>query len=133
MDFGMWPEEFKEEAFNEYISPLLNSDKETDGVFAPWMMFKKDYLSTTQHDPIMHSCREDSDLFNSLTLLGYTFKQKWNSLVYHLAGRGAGSFSQDKGQLNCVKKFLFTIENGGLPPIPYNELFEIHKLLLENL
>jgi glycosyltransferase involved in cell wall biosynthesis len=96
MDFGMWPEEFKEEAFNEYISPLLNSDKETDGVFAPWMMFKKDYLSTTQHDPIMHSCREDSDLFNSLTLLGYTFKQKWNSLVYHLAGRGAGSFSQDK-------------------------------------
>lgn len=43
------------------------------------------------------------------------------------------SFSQDKGQLNCVKKFLFTIENGGLPPIPYNELFEIHKLLLDNL
>lgn len=43
------------------------------------------------------------------------------------------SFSQDKGQLNCVKKFLLAIENGGSPPIPYNELFEIHKLLLEKV
>ena len=41
------------------------------------------------------------------------------------------SFSQDKGQLNCVKTFLSAIKNGGPPPIPYNELFEIHKLLLE--
>ena len=43
----------------------------------------------------MHSCREDSDLFNRMHLAGFTFIQPWNSLVYHLTGRGAGSFDGD--------------------------------------
>jgi hypothetical protein len=47
------------------------------------------------HDPIMHSCREDSDVFNRMQLAGYKFIQPWNSLVYHLTGRGAGSFDGD--------------------------------------
>jgi hypothetical protein len=43
----------------------------------------------------MHSCREDSDLFNRMHLAGFEFIQPWNSLVYHLTGRGAGSFDGD--------------------------------------
>jgi hypothetical protein len=44
----------------------------------------------------MHSCREDSDLFNRFVLNGYTLVQSWDSLVYHLTGRGAGSFGGDE-------------------------------------
>ena len=95
-DFGMWPEEFKEQAFDKFVQGELSSNKITEGIFAPWMVFKKDFNSIGGHDPILKSCREDSDLFNRMLLAGFTFKQPWSSLVYHLTGRGAGSFSGDQ-------------------------------------
>ena len=95
-DFGMWPEEFKEEAFDEFVQREIQSDKVTEGIFAPWMIYKKDFLAIGGHDPILKSCREDSDVFNRMLLAGFNFKQPWNSLVYHLTGRGAGSFSGDE-------------------------------------
>jgi glycosyltransferase involved in cell wall biosynthesis len=96
LDFGMWPEEFKEEEFDKYVEEHLNDEKWSEGIFAPWMMFKSEFLEILGgHDPIMHSCREDSDLFNRMLLAGFNFIQPWNSLVYHLTGRGAGSFDGD--------------------------------------
>ena len=95
LDFGMWPEEFKKDKFNQYVEKHLNDDKTTNGIFAPWMMYKKDFLNIGGHDSILHSCREDSDVFNRMKLAGYRFVQPWNSLVYHLTGRGAGSFDGD--------------------------------------
>lgn len=96
IDFGMYPEEFKKEEFNQYVEEHLDDLKTTNGVFAPWMMNKKEYLSILGgHDPQLHSCREDSDLFNRMLLAGFNFIQPWNSLVYHLTGRGAGSFDGD--------------------------------------
>jgi len=97
-DYGIWPEEFKEQAFDSYVTQLLqeNKDKVTTGIFAPWMVYKKDILSIGGHDPILKSCREDSDLFNRFKLNGYELIQSWDSLVYHLTGRGAGSFDGDK-------------------------------------
>ncbi len=95
-DFGMWPEEFQELEFDNYVNKCLNEDKITEGIFAPWMMYKKEFLEILGgHDPIMHSCREDSDLFNRMLLAGFDFIQPWSSLVYHLTGRGAGSFDGD--------------------------------------
>lgn len=113
-DFGMWPEEFKEEAFDEFVQGELQSNKVTEGIFAPWMVYRKDFLSIGGHDPILKSCREDSDVFNRMLLAGFTFKQPWNSLVYHLTGRGAGSFSGDeerhkawqKEMNNSTKEFI---------------------------
>ena len=96
LDFGMWPEEFKKEKFNNYVESQLESTKTTEGIFAPWMMYKKEFQLIGGHDPILHSCREDSDVFNRMYLDGFTFIQPWNSLVYHLTGRGAGSFDGDK-------------------------------------
>jgi glycosyltransferase involved in cell wall biosynthesis len=104
MDFGMWPEEFKEKEFDQYVDEHSNNDKITNGVFAPWMMYKKDFTLIGGHDPIMHSCREDSDIFNRMSLAGYTFIQPWNSLVYHLTGRGAGSFDGDQARHEQWKK-----------------------------
>jgi glycosyltransferase involved in cell wall biosynthesis len=95
VDFGMYPEEFKQNEFNQYVKERINDDKITNGIFAPWMMYKQEFLEMGGHDPIMHSCREDSDVFNRMKLNGFKFIQPWNSLVYHLTGRGAGSFDGD--------------------------------------
>lgn len=87
-DFGIWPEDFKEELFDEFVSGQLGEEKVTEGIFAPWMIYKDEFLSIGGHDPILKSAREDSDVFNRLSLDGFEFKQPWNSLVYHLTGRG---------------------------------------------
>jgi GT2 family glycosyltransferase len=96
LDFGMWPEEFKQDDFDNYVRQNKDNLKTTEGIFAPWMMYKKDFTNLGGHDPILKSCREDSDVFNRMYLAGYRFIQPWSSLVYHLTGRGAGSFSGDK-------------------------------------
>ena len=96
-DYGVWPEEFKEEAFDKFVQDNVNETKVTNGIFAPWMVYKSEFLNDVGgHDPILKSCREDSDVFNRMQLEGFTFYQPWNSLVYHLTGRGAGSFSGDE-------------------------------------
>jgi len=113
-DYGVWPEEFKEEAFDNFVQGEKQSDKVTEGIFAPWMIYKSDFNKLGGHDPILKSCREDSDLFNRMLLAGYEFKQPWNSLVYHLTGRGAGSFSGDEARhkawqqemSNSTKEFI---------------------------
>ena len=67
IDFGMWPEEWKEDEFNQFVETNLTETKITDGIFAPWMMYKKEYLEILGgHDPILHSCREDLDIFNRM-------------------------------------------------------------------
>ena len=100
--FGMWPEEFQTKEFNEFVETQLNNDKVTEGIFAPWMMYKDEFLAIGGHDSRLHSAREDSDVFNRLLLGGFEFKQPWNSLVYHLTGRGGqfqhGKVTQDETQ-----------------------------------
>ena len=114
LDFGMWPEEFKEKEFEQYVEKHLLNSKTTEGIFAPWMMHKDEFLSIGGHDFRMHSCREDSDVFNRMLLNGFDFVQPWNSLVYHLTGRGAGSFDGDperhekwkRDMSNSTKEFI---------------------------
>jgi len=95
-NFGIWPEEFVEDGFDNFVEENKGVTKTTHGIFAPWMVYKKEFLDIGGHDRILKSCREDSDVFNRMQLDGFTFIQPWNSLVYHLTGRGAGSFSGDK-------------------------------------
>ena len=104
IDFGVWPEEWQKDKFNKYVESQLNSKKITHGIFAPWMMYKQEYLELGGHDPILKSCREDSDIFNRMKLAGFEFIQPWNSLVYHLTGRGAGSFAGDPKRHEDWKK-----------------------------
>jgi len=99
-DFGMYPNEFKEEDFHQYVKDRVeqfDTVPTTEGIFAPWMMHKREYLEILGgHDPILHSCREDSDIFNRMDLAGFTFVQTWEGFVYHFTGRGAGSFDGDE-------------------------------------
>jgi len=118
-DYGMYPEEFKEDIFlnnlgsSDFTGPGLSTT--TEGIFAPWMVYKKEYLEILGgHDPILHSCREDSDVFNRMSLAGFKFVQTWEGFVYHFTGRGAGSFDGDeerhdewKQQMNnSTKEFI---------------------------
>ena len=41
------------------------------------------------------------------------------------------NFYQDKGQLNCIRAFLKAIQIGNSQPIPYSEIIEVQKFLLE--
>tara|TARA_R110002153_G_scaffold73906_3_gene192631 strand:+ start:5969 stop:7858 length:1890 start_codon:yes stop_codon:yes gene_type:complete len=108
MDFGMYPEEFKEEEFHNYIDERVkqfDTVPTTEGIFAPWMMYKKEYIEVLGgHDPVLHSCREDSDIFNRMLLSGFTFIQTWQGFVYHFTGRGAGSFDGDEQRHNEWKQ-----------------------------
>jgi glycosyltransferase involved in cell wall biosynthesis len=104
IDFGMWPEEFKKDEFNKYVDSQLNETLTTEGIFAPWMMYRDEFLSIGGHDSILRSCREDSDVFNRMKLDGFKFIQSWSSLVYHLTGRGAGSFEGDEKRHEQWKK-----------------------------
>jgi len=116
MDFGVWPEEFKEDLFDQFVEKELNSSQITEGIFAPWMMYKEDFNLLGGHDPILKSAREDSDIFNRMLLAGYKFVQSWSSLVYHFTGRGGqfqhGSVGEQKDkewqQLmnNSTKEFI---------------------------
>jgi len=119
LDFGIWPEEFDKNGFNSYVESQLNETKYSEGIFAPWMMYKKEFLAIGGHDPILKSAREDSDIFNRMLLRGFTFRQPWNSLVYHLTGRGGqfqhGTVTHDENQkskewqqlmINSTREFI---------------------------
>lgn len=108
-DFGLWPElnikdGFRELEFDQFVeeTKLKYKNKITHGCFAPWMMYKKDFMEIGMHDPIMKSAREDSDVFNRMVLNGYELIQSWESLVYHLTCRGGqfehGVLTKDHSQ-----------------------------------
>ena len=96
-DFGMWPEDFREADFINFVreEQKRNKDQTTRGIFAPWMMYKDEFLSIGGHDPRFASAREDSDVFNRLVLGGFELIQSWQSFVYHLTARG-GQFQHGK-------------------------------------
>jgi len=67
-----------------------NANKTTEGIFAPWCMYKSDYLAIGGHDELFApQSKEDSDLFNRFVLNGYNVIQSWDALVYHFTSRGS--------------------------------------------
>ena len=88
-NFGIEPEEFD---WTDWINQneSFEQDKTTRGVFAPWCMYKEDFLKVGGHDELFApQSREDSDLFNRFLLNGYEFIQPWDALVYHFTSRGS--------------------------------------------
>lgn len=90
--YGFEPEEFKRDAFLLDVESLeqVNKDKHTNGIFAPWMMYKSDFQSIGGHDPLFAPMElEDSDIFNRMYLAGYELIQSRDSFVYHMTCRGS--------------------------------------------
>ena len=96
MDLGIEPEEFKENDLLSWLisSPELHHSKlskeTTEGIFAPWAIYKEDYEKVGGHDELFApQSKEDSDIFNRMHLLGYKFVQTWRGFVYHMTSRGS--------------------------------------------
>ena len=92
MDFGIEPEEFKEEEMLEWFEKVQRNQatKQTEGIFAPWFIFKEDFESIGGHDPLFApQSKEDTDIFNRFQLNGYKFIQTWGGCVYHMTCRGS--------------------------------------------
>jgi glycosyltransferase involved in cell wall biosynthesis len=89
VDFGIEADQF---SFDKWYteSEKLKQDKTTEGIFAPWCMYKSDYLAIGGHDELFApQSKEDSDLFNRFVLNGYQVIQSWDGLVYHFTSRGS--------------------------------------------
>jgi glycosyltransferase involved in cell wall biosynthesis len=88
-DYGIEPEEFKEqELLREYES--FKKDTITEGIFAPWAIYKSDFQKIGGHDPLYApQSKEDSDIFNRFVLAGYKLVQTWEGFVYHMTCRGS--------------------------------------------
>ena len=93
-DFGIEPEEFKEEELLNEVQELKvlheNDPGTTEGIFAPWAFWKKDFQEIGGHDAIFApQSKEDTDIFNRFHLNGIKFIQTWEGFVYHMTCRGS--------------------------------------------
>ena len=76
----------------------------TNGIFAPWAIYKKDFQEIGGHDPLYApQSKEDSDIFNRFVLVGYELTQTWHGFVYHMTSRGSrfkdGAMRNPAGQV----------------------------------
>ena len=106
-DFGIEPEEFDEQGLINFINQTwegMPEDKITNGIFAPWAIYKDDFTSIGGHDPLYApQSKEDSDIFNRFKLAGYELIQTWEGYVYHMTCRGSrfkdGAMRNPAGQV----------------------------------
>ena len=109
LDYGIEPEEFEEQELLNWVDQYLDENKDdehetTNGIFAPWAIYKDDFLSIGGHDPLYApQSKEDSDIFNRFVLAGYDIKQTWKGFVYHMTCRGSrfkdGAMRNPAGQV----------------------------------
>ena len=92
-DFGIEPEEFNEQGLLEFVEEFRKGENGrdiTNGIFAPWAIYKDDFLAIGGHDPLYApQSKEDSDIFNRFVLAGYKLVQTWQGFVYHMTCRGS--------------------------------------------
>lgn len=99
MNFGIEVDEFDYHKFSDWVRNSVDTDGGyqpkhdtlvTEGIFAPWCMYKEDFLAVGGHDELFApQSKEDSDLFNRFVLNGYKVLQTWEGLVYHFTSRGS--------------------------------------------
>jgi glycosyltransferase involved in cell wall biosynthesis len=90
--YGFEPEEFDKISFESFTKSQeqIDCDRITDGIFAPWCMYKQDFQAIGGHDPLFAPMElEDSDIFNRMFLAGYQLIQSRDSFVYHMTCRGS--------------------------------------------
>ena len=140
MNFGIEVEDFDYDKFCDWTTKPIDSTGGyqpkhntlvTEGIFAPWCMYKEDYLAVGGHDELFApQSKEDSDLFNRFILNGYKVLQTWEGLVYHFtsrgsrfnkhAGGGAGKNSEEwlytttKNMRNFIRKWGSIVKHDSL-------------------
>ena len=97
--FGIEFHEFKKEEFTSFVSQehIDSKDKTTNGIFAPWMISKEDFLAIGGHDAKSFAPypEEDADLFLRFHIAGYKLIQSRDSLCWHWISRGHRSWAKN--------------------------------------
>ena len=90
-DFGSDFDNLNLDAFEAYVLEAQHEYKDltTNGMFAPWIIYKEDFVAMGGHDALFAPFPyEDSDIFQRWILHGYELIQSRDSFVYHLTCRG---------------------------------------------
>jgi glycosyltransferase involved in cell wall biosynthesis len=90
-DFGLDFDTLNIDGFESYCLQAQDEFKNqtTKGMFAPWVLYKKDFQAIGGHDPLFAPFPyEDSDIFQRWILAGYELVQSRDAFVYHLTCRG---------------------------------------------
>ena len=90
-DFGTDFDNLNLDAFEAYVLEAQHEYKDltTNGMFAPWIIYKEDFIAMGGHDALFAPFPyEDSDIFQRWILHGYELIQSRDSFVYHLTCRG---------------------------------------------
>lgn len=131
-NYGIEVDGFKMEVWLEQ-SEKLKQDKVTEGIFAPWCMYKEDFLVLGGHDELFApQSKEDSDLFNRFQLKGYKFIQPWDALIYHFTSRGS-RFNKHAGGAagKNSNEWLYTTTKNGRNFIRKWGHFVMHDALMK--
>ena len=95
-DFGLDPVKFDLEAWTEFAEQH-KEDRWSMYFFAPFTMYKKEWLSVGGHDTMFRRSREDSDMLIRMVLNGTKIVQTWRALAYHFtctSSRGPAWFDK---------------------------------------
>jgi len=90
-DFGTDFDNLNLDAFEAYVLEAQQDfkDQTTHGMFAPWIIYKEDFINMGGHDKLFAPFPyEDSDIFQRWMLHGYELIQSRDAFVYHLTCRG---------------------------------------------
>ena len=90
-DFGTDFDNLNLNAFEAYVLDAQQEykDQTTYGMFAPWIIYKEDFIAMGGHDRLFAPFPyEDSDIFQRWLLHGYELIQSRDAFVYHLTCRG---------------------------------------------
>ena len=90
-DFGTDFDNLNLDAFEAYVLEAQHEYKDltTNGMFAPWIIYKEDFVAMGGHDALFAPFPyEDSDIFQRWILHGYELIQSRDAFVYHLTCRG---------------------------------------------
>lgn len=100
-DFGIVPEEFDYDKFNEFVDELQAENRPNIiRHFAPFAIYKSTWYDKLGGFDTQFRCsREDSDMMIRMELWGLNMIQSWNACVYHftcVSSRGTDWYEQDK-------------------------------------
>lgn len=90
-NFGLDFDDLNIEAFESFCleQQKVYSNKLSRGMFAPWVIYKSDFIAMGGHDAVFAPFPyEDSDIFQRWILAGYELVQARDAFVYHLTCRG---------------------------------------------
>lgn len=97
--FGLEFFDFKYKEFLEFVKQeeIDRKDQTSNGIFAPWLISKEDFLAIGGHDAKSFAPypEEDADLFLRFHMAGYKLIQSRDSLCWHWISRGHRSWAKN--------------------------------------